>query len=49
MDESKVKSFRVTVEVADKLKAICEDFNSQNAALESLISAYEVQSARAIL
>lgn len=49
VDESKVKSFRVTVEVADKLKAICEDFDSQNAALESMISAYEVQSARAIL
>lgn len=49
MNESKIKSFRVTEEVAEKLKVICEGFENQSAALESMISAYEVQSARAIL
>lgn len=48
-ESSKIKSFRVTEDVADKLKAICEEVGNQNAALESMIAAYEVQSARAVL
>ena len=48
-EELKVRSFRLSEEVFDKLKRLSEDFVNQNAALESLIAAYEVQSAKAVL
>jgi chromosome segregation ATPase len=48
-EDLKVRSFRISEEVSEKLKHISENFDNQNAALESLISAYEIQSAKAIL
>ena len=48
-EDLKVRSFRISEEVSEKLKQISENFDNQNAALESLISAYEVQSAKAVL
>ena len=35
--------------VAEKFKAFCSEFDNQNAALDSLITAYEVQNAKAVL
>ena len=43
-DEMKVRSFRISDGVAEKFKAFY-----QNAALDSLITAYEVQNAKAVL
>ena len=48
-EEMKTRSFRISEEVSEKLKAICGEFPNQSAALESLISAYEVQNATAVL
>ena len=48
-EDLKVRSFRLSEEVAEKLRRISEEFDNQNAALESLISAYEIQSAKAVL
>ena len=48
-EEMKVRSFRMTDEIADKFRKICSDFPNQNTALESLINAYEVQTATAVL
>ena len=48
-EELKVRSFRLSEEVFEKIKHLSEDFDNQNAALESLIAAYEVQSAKAVL
>ena len=48
-DEMKVRSFRISDSVAEKFKAFCGEFDNQSVALDSLISAYEVQNARAIL
>lgn len=45
MKETIVRTFRITEETAEKLKSICANFGNQNVALESLISAYEVQNA----
>lgn len=45
----KTRSFRISEEVSEKLKAICSEFPNQSVALESLISAYEVQNATAVL
>lgn len=45
----KTRSFRISEEVSEKLKAICGEFPNQSVALESLISAYEVQNATAVL
>lgn len=45
MKETIARTFRITEETAEKLKSICADFGNQNTALESLISAYEVQNA----
>ena len=46
-DEMKVRSFRISDGVAEKFKAFCSEFDNQNAALDSLITAYEVQNAKA--
>ena len=48
-NEMKVRSFRISDSVAEKFKAFCGEFDNQSVALDSLISAYEVQNARAIL
>ena len=48
-DEMKVRSFRISDGVAEKFKAFCSEFDNQNAALDSLITAYEVQNAKAVL
>ena len=49
MEELKARSFRVSEEVSNKLKELCENFDNQNSALSALINAYEVQNARATL
>lgn len=49
MEELKTRSFRISEEVSNKLKAICENFDNQNSALDSLITAYEVQNAKEVL
>ena len=48
-EEIKTRSFRITEETAEKFKSLCMEFPNQNAALESLINAYEIQSATAVL
>ena len=48
-DDLKVKSFRISEETTDKFKSVCADFDNQNAALAALISAYEIQNAKAVL
>ena len=48
-EEMKVRSFRISDSVLEKFKAFCNDFDNQNLALDSLINAYEVQNAKAIL
>lgn len=48
-EETKARSFRITEETAEKFKSLCTAFPNQNAALESLIQAYEIQSATAVL
>ena len=45
-DEMKVRSFRISDGVAEKFRAFCSEFDNQNAALDSLITAYEVQNAQ---
>lgn len=47
--ETITRGFRITEETAEKLKAICADVGNQNAALESLIHAYEMQKAATTL
>lgn len=47
--KTKTRSFRISEEVAERFKHLCDRFDNQNAALDSLISAYEVQSAKAVL
>ena len=49
MDEMKARSFRMTDEIAEKFRAICNDFPNQNVALQNLITAYEVQNASVVL
>ena len=46
-DEVKVRSFRISDSVAEKFKAFCGEF--QNAALDSLITTYEMQNAKSVL
>ena len=48
-DEVKVRSFRISDSVAEKFKAFCGEFDSQNAALDSLITTYEMQNAKSVL
>jgi len=48
-DEMKARSFRMTDEIAEKFRTICNDFPNQNVALQNLITAYEVQNASAVL
>ena len=48
-DEVKVRSFRISDSVTERFKAFCSDFDNQNVALDSLITAYEVQNAKAVL
>ena len=48
-DEIKVRSFRISDSVAEKFKAFCGEFDSQNAALDSLITTYEMQNAKSVL
>ncbi len=48
-DEMKARSFRMTDEIAEKFRAICNDFPNQNVALQNLITAYEVQNASVVL
>ena len=49
MEELKTRSFRISEEVSDKLKAICTEFDNQNSALDSLIKAYEIQKAKSVI
>lgn len=50
MDEQlKARSFRLSEEVTNKLKQLCENFDNQNAALSAMINAYEVQNAKATI
>lgn len=49
MKETIARTFRITEETAEKLKAICADVGNQNTALESLIAAYETQNAAAVI
>ena len=49
MEELKTRSFRVSEEVSNKLKAVCADFDNQNSALDALIKAYEIQLAKSII
>lgn len=48
-EEMKARSFRMTDETAEKFRELCSKFPNQNVALESLINAYEVQTATAVL
>ena len=48
-DEVKVRSFRISDSVTERFKAFCSDFDNQNVALDSLITAYEVQNAKSVL
>lgn len=48
-EDMKPRTFRISESVAEKFRAFCSDFDNQSVALDSLISAYEVQNARAIL
>ena len=48
-DDLKVKSFRISEETTDKFKSVFADFDNKNAALAALISAYEIQNAKAVL
>lgn len=49
MSEMKARSIRAEQSTLDKFKEISEDFENQGAALESLIQAYEIQNAKAVL
>lgn len=48
-DELKNRSFRISDETTEKFRQLCGDFDNQNVALSALISAYEVQQAKAVL
>lgn len=48
-EEMKARSFRMTDETAEKFREFCSNFQNQNVALESLINAYEVQTATMVL
>ena len=48
-EELKIKSFRISEDTTDKFRSICTDFDNQNTALSALISAYEIQNAKAVL
>lgn len=48
-DSIKTRSFRLTEETTEKFKKICAEFDNQNEALNSLISAFELTQAKAIL
>lgn len=48
-EELKIKSFRISEDTTDKFRSICADFDNQNTALSALISAYEIQNAKAVL
>ncbi|MDE6848359.1 MAG: hypothetical protein K2O29_02015 [Ruminococcus sp.] len=45
----KARSFRISDEVTEKFRLLCGEFDNQNTALNALISAYEVQQAKAVL
>ena len=48
-EELKNKSFRISEDTTDRFRSICADFDNQNTALSALISAYEIQNAKAVL
>ena len=48
-EELKIKSFRISEDTTDKFRSVCADFDNQNTALSALISAYEIQNAKAVL
>lgn len=48
-DELKNRSFRISDETTEKFRQLCSGFDNQNVALNALISAYEVQKAKAVL
>lgn len=48
-DEIKNRSFRISDETTEKFRQLCSNFDNQNVALNALISAYEVQQAKAVL
>lgn len=48
-DELKNRSFRISDETTEKFRQLCNDFDNQNVAMAALISAYEVQQAKAVL
>lgn len=49
MSEIKTRSFRAEQSTLDRFTEISKDFENQGAALESLIQAYELQNAKAVL
>ena len=48
-EETKVKSFRITEDISDRIKTLCSEFDNQSAAFEALITAYEMQNAKVVL
>lgn len=48
-DELKNRSFRISDETTEKFRQLCSEFDNQNVALNALISAYEVQQAKAVI
>lgn len=48
-DELKNRSFRISDETTEKFRQLCSGFDNQNVALDALISAYEVQQAKAVI
>lgn len=48
-EEMKPRTFRISEEVTEKFKQVCTDFENQNAALDGLINAYELQSSKLVL
>ena len=48
-EETKVKSFRITKDISDRIKTLCSEFDNQSAAFEALITAYEMQNAKVVL
>lgn len=48
-EELKNRSFRISDETTEKFRQLCGDFANQNVALNALISAYEIQQAKAVL
>lgn len=48
-DELKNRSFRISDDTTEKFRQLCSEFDNQNVALNALISAYEVQQAKAVI